>query len=58
MANPNCCFMIIAVPFFLQPIAKGNCDVRTYMFYKLPLQVQAMTGALKYKISPLTSPNG
>jgi hypothetical protein len=29
MGNPNCSFMIIAVTFFLQPIAAGNCDIRT-----------------------------
>ena len=27
MGNPNCCLMIIAGTFFLQPIAEGNCDV-------------------------------
>ena len=27
MGNPNCCFMIIAVTFFLQPIAEGNCEI-------------------------------
>ena len=27
------------------------------MFYKLPLQIQSIEGALKYKIAPLTPPN-
>ena len=28
MADPNCCFMIIAGTFFfLQPIAEGNCGI-------------------------------
>ena len=27
------------------------------MFYKMPLQIQTIEGALKYKIAPLTPPN-
>ena len=31
MENPNCCcFMIIAVIFFLQPIAKVNCEALVF----------------------------
>ena len=28
----------------------------TYMFYKLPIQIQTVEGALQYKIAPLTPP--
>ena len=31
MANPNCCFMIIAGTFFLQPIAEGNCVLQHHL---------------------------
>ena len=29
----------------------------TYMFYKLPLQIQTIEGTQQYKIAPLTPPN-
>ena len=29
----------------------------TYMFYKLPLQIQTIEGALQYKIAPITPPS-
>ena len=32
MGNPNCCFMIIAVTFFLEPITEGNCALSIFPY--------------------------